>query len=259
MSAPLPSSPTPFHSNYIFAALPAADFERFAVHLKPCLLHLGQTLCEKGDPVETLYFPKNGLISLMLTSQSGIDVEVGLIGREGVLGGLEVLGEDLMMVRAMVQIAGSGWKISAEALRRECTISPALQTAILRHSHTLMQQTAQGVLCNRLHTVEKRLARWLLMAQDRMHTDTLELTHEFIATMLGTRRVGVTLAAGILREDGLIDYKRGLVKILDRPGLEARACECYESFRSSFNKLLPQGERGLSLNGAAQLNHTHAA
>ncbi len=232
-------------SNYVLGALPPEDFKRIESHLKPCLFHLGYTFYEKGDVVDSVYFPKTGVISLVLTSESGIDVEVGLIGREGSLGTMEVLGTHLMMTRAIVQIAGSGWKMSANSLREEFARSRALQTTILRSSHSLMQQTTQCVLCNKLHTVERRLARWLLMAQDRMHIETLELTQEFIGNMLGTRRVGVTLAAGALRNAGLIEYSRGRVTIIDRAGLEARACECYALIRESYDLLLPRDERPL--------------
>ena len=239
---PSSASASPFHANYILAALPDAALELLAPHLKPCLLHQGQKVCEKDDLVETLYFPKTGIISLVITSQSGADVEVGIIGREGALGGLEVLGEDLMLTRAIVQIAGSGWKISAEVLREQCAQNRALQTAILRSSHALLQQTAQCILCNRLHSVEQRLARWLLMSQDRMHTNMLELTHQFIANMLGVRRAGVTATAGVLREAGLIEYSRGLVTITDRAGLETLSCECYAVIRAKFDAMAPRGE-----------------
>ncbi len=234
----LPASP--FQANYLLAALPDADLETLAPHLMPCLLHQGQSLCAVGEPVETLYFPKTGIISLVLSSQSGANVEVGIIGRDGALGGLEVLGEDLMLTHAMVQISGSGWKISAGALREQCAQSRALQTAILRASHALMHQTAQYILCNRFHSVEQRLARWLLMCQDRMHMGELQVTHEFIASMLGVRRASVTTAAGVLREAGLIEYSRGLVTITDRAGLEKLSCECYAVIHAKFDEMAPR-------------------
>lgn len=230
----------PFQANYLLAALPDAELETLAPHLLPCLLHQGQSLCAVGDSVETLYFPKTGIISLVLSSQSGANVEVGIIGRDGALGGMEVLSEDLMLTRAMVQISGSGWKISAGALREQCAQSSALRTAILRASRALMQQTAQCVLCNRLHSVEQRLARWLLMCQDRMHTGELQLTHEFIAGMLGVRRASVTTATGVLRDAGLIQYSRGLVTISDRAGLEEMSCECYAVIHAKFDEMAPR-------------------
>lgn len=232
-----------YGSNYILAALTPAELARVTPHLTPCLLHLEQTLYEKGDTVEQIYFPKNGVISLVLTSEKGIDVEVGLIGREGSLGAPETLGRHLMMTRAIVQIEGSGWRMAAKVLREEFKTGGALQTAILKSSYSQLQQTTQCVLCNRLHSVEERLVRWLLMCQDRMHSDVLELTQEFIANMIGTRRVGVTLAAGVLREAGVIQYTRGRVVIIDRKGLEARACECYPLIRESYDLLVPPHER----------------
>lgn len=239
ISSPGSSVATQFASNYLLASLPAANLERIAPCLTPCLLHLTQPLYERGEHVKEVYFPKNGVISLVLSSQTGIDVEAGIVGREGVVGGIEALLRSPMIARANVQIAGSGWKMSAQILREECQSNDALQTAIVRSLYSLSQQTAQCVLCNRLHALEKRLARWLLMCQDRMHTDTLELTHEFISSMLGTRRVGITLAAGVLRDAGLISYQRGVVTVLDRAGLEARACECYASIRQTFDEISP--------------------
>ncbi len=236
-----PIVPT-YSSNYILAALTPTELARVTPHLTPCLLHLGQTLYERGDSVDRIYFPKNGVISLVLSSQSGVDVEVGLIGREGSLGAPETLGGHSMKTRANVQIAGSGWRMAAKVLRDEFQTGGALQNAILRSSFSQLQQTSQCVLCNRLHSVERRLSRWLLMCQDRMQTPTLELTQEFLANMIGTRRVGVTLAAGTLRDAGVIEYTRGKVTITDRQGLEARACECYPLIREAFNLLVPPHE-----------------
>lgn len=243
MSSNTSDTSSNFHSNYILASLTRQELDRVAPYLSPCLLHLEQTLYEKGDEVNYIYFPKNGVVSLVLTSRGGIDVEVGLIGREGSLGSPETLGGHPMMTRAIVQIAGSGWRMSAQALREEFKQGGALQNAILRSAYSQLMQTTQCVMCNRLHTVEQRLARWLLMCQDRMQDVTLELTQEFIGNMLGTRRVGVTLAAGALRKGGFIEYKRGKVKIVDRKGLEKRACECYPLIRESFNLLVPPVEQ----------------
>lgn len=230
----------PSLSNAILASLPAADFEAVEPHLSPCLLHVGQKLYNKGDITDLVYFPKNGVISLVLPSNSGVDVEVGLIGRESLLGSVEALANLPMTVNVTVQIAGSGWRMSAERLREQCQRSGTLPTAILRASYALTHQTAQCVLCNRLHPLDQRLSRWLLMCHDRMHIDTLELTHEFISNMLGTRRASVTIAAGELREAGLIDYKRGVLTVCDRAGLEARACECYAAIRKSYDALTPK-------------------
>lgn len=224
------TSASPF-SNSVLAALPEMESARLALHLIPCLLHSGQVLYEKGDVMDTVYFPKSGILSLVLSSQVGVDVEVGIIGRDGVLGAMEALGHNRINTRVNVQIAGTGWRMSAEALRLECAQGGALFGAVLLASYQLNQQASQSVLCNRLHSVEERLARWLLMCHDRTGSEFLELTHEFLSNMLGVRRVGVTLAAGALRDSRLIDYRRGSVAIIDRRGLEARACECYALLR----------------------------
>jgi len=247
----LPQSPSPFAANFVLGSLSAPDLERLSPHLKPCLLHLGDTLVHQGAKIEHVYFAKTGMISLILTSKSGVDVEVGLIGREGSLGALEVLSGQTFSKRAMVQVAGNGWRIPAAAFGDEIDRNKDFRAGVLRAASFQTDQTEQCVLCNRLHSVEKRLARWLLMCQDRMHLETLELTHEFIANMLGTRRVGVTLAMGILREAGLINYSRGNVTICDRSALEKRACECYTTIQAGFEALKTAAERQSS---ASNLN-----
>lgn len=239
MSHSFSSFTAPFCANQVLATLSTSDLEQLGAYLKPCLLHTEQTLYEKGGEVKHVYFLKSGVVSLVLGSQTGMDVEVGVIGCEGVVGGLEALGQVAIATRAEVQIAGSGWRLPAEALRSECVRNPAIQGAILRAAHSLQQQTSQCVLCNRLHNVEQRLSRWLLMCDDRVGLQPLELTQEFLSRMLCVRRVGVTLAAGVLREAGLIEYSRGNLTILDRPGLESRACECYSALRAQLKPLHP--------------------
>ncbi len=232
-------SPLPYpNPNQVLAALSETELKAISPHFAPCLLHMGQTLYERCEAVSYVYFPKNGLISLVLTSQSGVDVEIGLIGREGVLGVLPMLGDHPLLVRATVQLAGSGWRIPASKLRELCAQSPDLTRTLLRAVEALHQQTAQCALCNRLHSLDQRLTRWLLMCQDRAQTDTLELTHEVIGKMLGMRRVGVTLACGELREAGLIEYSRGRISIIDRIGLEARTCECYAAICRDHREIM---------------------
>lgn len=223
-------------SNFILSTLPEFDFQRLEPHLKACLLHEGQILFDSGDDVDRVYFMKAGVASLVLTACNGVEVEVGFIGSEGIVGAGDVLAGDTMAARAVVQVAGSGWRLDAEVFRTEFRHGGALQQRVLRYQHALAVQTSQCVLCNRLHSVEQRLSRWLLMAHDRVQGGELELTHEFIATMLGTRRVGVTVAAGALRELGLIEYQRGNVTILDRAGLEKTACECYAAIRKQSDR-----------------------
>ena len=236
-AAAIVASAHPTGANAVLARLHPDDLSRLLPLLTPCLLHAGQTLYQYGDTPTNVYFPKSGILSLVLTSQTGVDVEVGLIGREGLLGAAEVLAEHPMLRRAVVQVAGSGWRISASSLRETCSYNARLSRSLWRACHALDQQTAQCTLCNRLHSVDQRLSRWLLMCQDRMQSDTLELTHEVIGKMLGTRRVGVTLASGDLREAGLIESHRGLITILDRLGLEARSCECYSAICQSYTTI----------------------
>ncbi len=223
--------------NHLLAGLPEAERSRLTPLLKPSLIHLGEPLWETGQAIEAVYFPKQGVISLVLTSVDGVDVEVGMVGREGIAGSIETLGTGRATTRAQVQMAGSGWRMESSAFRAEFARGGAFQEAILRFHASLSFQSAQCALCNRLHSVEQRLARWLLMASDRANAPDMQLTHEFIATMLGTRRAGVTVAAGVLREVGLISYHRGMITILDRAGMEKTACECYQAIERNFNGL----------------------
>ncbi|HEX9996124.1 MAG TPA: Crp/Fnr family transcriptional regulator, partial [Abditibacterium sp.] len=202
-------------------------------HLRPTLFHLGTVLFESGSESEAVYFPKSGIVSLVLTSAIGINVEVGLVGPEGVAGMMDALTQSKHVVRAHVQSAGSGWRLPSEILREEFVRNPEFRQALIRYEHELSSMTAQNALCNRLHSVSQRLAKWLLLVQDRMQNDELELTHEFIATMLGTRREAVTLAIHALRDAGIISHRRGFISVLDRSGLEALACECYSLLRDS--------------------------
>ena len=222
--------------NFVLASLPDAERARLMPLLKPRLTHLGESLWEMGQLIEYVFFPKQGVISLVLTSAEGVDVEVGMVGREGLVGGIEVLGTGLATMRAQVQGDGSGWRMESGVLRAEFARGGAFQGAVLRAHASLAFQSAQCALCNRLHTVDQRLSRWLLMASDRTGTPSLNITHEFIATMLGTRRAGVTVAAGALRELGLISYSRGVITILDRAGMEKTACECYHAIERNFNR-----------------------
>jgi len=225
-----------FSPNRVLASLPTSELTRLQAHLTPCHFHLRHTFWERGDLIEAVYFLKLGVTSLVLTSETGVDVEVGIIGPEGVLGAVEALGSGKATTRAVTQLTGSGWKLPASIFRAEFARGGAFQEAVLRANDKQSFQTAQCVLCNRLHPIDKRLSRWLLMAHDRAGgIDEMKLTHEFIAAMLGTRRAGVTVAAGQLRAAGLIDYVRGRVIILNRDGLEKVACECYEVIQNNLN------------------------
>lgn len=223
--------------NDILAALSTPERERLKEMLTPCSLPLARSLYESGDILERVYFPISGLISLVLTSEEGTQVEAGVVGREGVAGGTAALANTAPLSRAIVQIEGRGFWMPAQNFRDEFRRGGALQNIMLRYGQTMIAQTSQAALCNRIHTVEERLSRWLLTIRDRIQSDELNITQEFIAHMLGTRRSGVTVAAGVLRQSGFIQYTRGHITIVDDIGLEGCACECYHILRREFDAM----------------------
>jgi CRP-like cAMP-binding protein len=231
------SSQLPPKANRLLAALPQADYERLLPHLRPVVLPLGEVVYESGDTIHTVYFMTAGLISLVLTSNQGVNVEVGIVAREGLVGMKALVSNGPVIERAVVQISGSAYRMSAETLREEFEHSSILRNQILRHTQAMFTQSAQCALCNRLHTIEERLSRWLLTVSDRIGSDELELTQEFLAHMLGSRRTGVTVACGILRTAGLIRYQRGHIKILNREEMKDCACECYGVIHDEFERL----------------------
>jgi CRP-like cAMP-binding protein len=190
-------------------------------------------LCEPGDTIRHIYFPHDCLISLMAVAEGRMTLEVGLVGREGMLGATVALGHDTTQVRAVVQRAGSASRIEAERLRIEFARNPALQRVLFRYTDSLLSQAIQIAVCSRYHVLEARLARSLLVTRDRLQSDRFHLTHEFLAHALGVRRVGVTKAASALQQQGLINYSRGNIEILDPAGLAAAACACYEIVREA--------------------------
>ncbi|RYZ92382.1 MAG: Crp/Fnr family transcriptional regulator, partial [Proteobacteria bacterium] len=216
----LPFEAAAFQGNKLLASLSDASLQSLSAHLQPLLFHLGATLFDLDGKNDAVYFPQNGIISLVLRSTTGINVEVGLIGPEGVAGVMDAITGNTNSTRGQVQASGSGWRLPVASLRQEFGQNAELRDVLLGYQRTIAKVASQNVLCNRLHSVEQRLSKWLLLAQDRMHTEELELTHEFIATMLGTRRVGVTLAANSLRDAGLIQYRRGFITIVGRADLE---------------------------------------
>jgi CRP-like cAMP-binding protein len=194
---------------------------------------IGAVLCEPGDPIHHIYFPHDCLISLMAVAEGRMTLEVGLVGREGMLGATVALGHDTTQVRAVVQRAGSASRIEAARLRAEFARNPALQRVLFRYTDSLLAQAIQIAVCSRYHVLEARLARSLLVTRDRLQSDRFHLTHEFLAHALGVRRVGVTKAASALQQQGLINYSRGNIEILDPAGLAAVACACYEIVREA--------------------------
>ena len=215
-------------ANSLLAALPAKEFQKLVPNLDPVTLEFGVTMYEPGDMIKHVYFPTDSLISLLTLVEGHLALEVGLIGREGMLGVSLALGVNVSPVRALVQGSGNAWRMKAAHFLKALKDSAPLQKEIFRYANALMAQVTQTAACNRFHVVEARLARWLLMTRDRVRSDEFRLTQEFLAHMLGVRRVGVTKAACELKRQKLITYSRGNIKILDRRNLEAASCTCYQ-------------------------------
>ncbi|MFZ0500426.1 MAG: Crp/Fnr family transcriptional regulator [Steroidobacteraceae bacterium] len=217
--------------NRLLAALPAKEYERLLDGLEPVKLSYGEVLDEPGEQMRYAYFPCDCLVSLLTVVDGHRALEVGLVGREGMVGSRLALGFTTSSVRTLVQGTGTALRIESANFLRKLQRSPALQRALLRFTDALMLQVTQNAACNRFHVVEARLARWLLMTRERVPSHEFHLTHEFLADMLGVRRVGVTLAASALQRQQLIRYRRGAITILDQQGLEASACSCYQQVR----------------------------
>ena len=224
--------------NQILAALPESEYQRLVPHLKPVELISGRILLEPNEPVTTIYFPQRAMISLVSIMMDGSTTEIGLVGNEGMIGLSAILGGDHTTSRTIVQVSGSALQISAEIIRQEFLRGKKLQKILLLYTQALLTQVSQSAACNRQHNIEERLARWLLSVQDCVLQDELPLTQEFIANMLGTRRSGVTVAAGILQQAGMIRYSRGKITILNQLRLEETACECYRLIQNEFIRLL---------------------
>ncbi|MBK1713609.1 helix-turn-helix domain-containing protein [Rubrivivax gelatinosus] len=221
-------------ANHLIERLPPHERGRLLALCEPVQLALGEVLCEAGATTGHVYFPTGGFISLVAPVDPHVGLEVGMVGREGMLGTPLLLGLAASPVRALVQGAGSSWRVEATAFLRELAASEGLRAPLLRYVYVLMAQMVSAAGCLHYHPIGQRLARWLLMSQDRADGDRLHVTHEFLAYMLGVRRVGITLAAGELQRRGLIRYHRGELSVLDRGGLEAAACGCYRSDRLAY-------------------------
>jgi PAS domain S-box-containing protein len=219
-------------ANSVLAALPHKDHQSVLAGLEPVTLNYGEVLYEPGERIRHVYFPNDCIVSLLTTVEGHQALEVGLVGREGMVGISLALGIDVSSVRALVQGTGTAMRMSAARFRKELRSNQPFRSELLRFAHAKLAQARQNAACNRFHMVEARLARWLLMTRDRARSDEFLLTHEFLADMLGVRRVGVSLAAGALQKRKLISYSRGKIRILDRKGLEAASCGCYEVVRN---------------------------
>ena len=238
LSGPSTSGTSSRPRNYILSKMPEEAYQAFARSLIPVDLPLGTRLSEPCKPVEYVYFPLSGLVSVDALTERGESVEVGVIGREGLAGVCGLLGHSQMGHSVVMQGAGSGLRVRCTVVREEFRKGGEFTDLIHSFLYMQMTQMSQSVLCNRLHPVEMRMARWMLTACDRMQTDSLQITQEFLAQMLGSRRSTVTVAAGQLQREGLIDYSRGRVRIIRRVDLEARACECYRIVCETYDNLI---------------------
>ena len=227
-----------FPENLLLASLPAADRRRLLAHRDPVDLVASVTLTERGDVARHAYFPIDSFISLIAPVDGNAQLEVGLVGNEGMVGTAPILGVRLSPLRALVQGAGRAWQFDAATLTSEIERSPALRRVLHRYLYVLLSQVAQSAACTRFHFVEARLARWLLMTRDRAHSNSFQITHEFLAYMLGVRRVGVTRAASALQRREVIHYTRGNLEILDDRALEAAACGCYAAAKATYADVL---------------------
>ncbi|WP_413160511.1 Crp/Fnr family transcriptional regulator [Capilliphycus salinus ALCB114379] len=224
--------------NHLLAALPQAELERLAPYFIEVSLSLGQILHEPQEKIETVYFPTHSMISLVSIMEDGSTVEVGIVGNDGMLGYPVYLGGDYSHTRAIVQIEGTALQLDAGVLKCEFNQGNFLQRLLLLYTQAFLAQVSQTAACNRFHPAEERLARWLLQSQDFAGSEKLNLTQEFLSSMLGIRRASVTVSAGTLQQAGMIRYNRGKITILDRAALEATTCECYQIVRREYNRLL---------------------
>ena len=225
--------------NHLLNALPQGDFERLAPQLESIPMKLGDVLYEPGTRMRHVYFPTTSIVSLMYLMENGASAEIAIVGNEGVLGISLFMGGDTTPSRAVVQGAGHAFRLKAQLLKDEFARFGPMLRLLLRYTQALITQMSQTAVCNRHHSVDQQLCRWLLLSLDRLASNELVMTQELIANMLGVRREGVTEAAGKLQEAGLIRYRRGRISVLDRRGLEARSCECYQVVKTEFDRLLP--------------------
>jgi CRP-like cAMP-binding protein len=232
------SEASPQAVNRLLAALPEAEYQRLIPHLERVPLSVKQVLYDVGELIEYVYFPHQSIVSALSTMEDGSMVEVGLVGNDGVIGIPAALGDNIATTTAIVQVPDSAMRMKASLLKSEFQRGGSFQSLLLRYMQAQHAFVSQNAACNRLHYLEGRLARWLLLVCDRLESNELPLTHEFMAQMLGVRRAGVTEAANMLQHSGLIRYTRGKVTILNRQELEAASCECYEIIKGEYARLL---------------------
>ncbi|MBI3531429.1 MAG: Crp/Fnr family transcriptional regulator [Burkholderiales bacterium] len=233
------NSPSDPRTNQLLAALPEAEWLRWLPQLEPVTLALGQVLYESGTKMPYVYFPTSAIVSLLHVLENGASAEIAVVGFEGVVGISIFMGGGSTPSRAVVQSAGAGFRLRSDAIKQEFDRSSPVMHLLLRYTQALITQMAQTAVCNRHHSLDQQLCRWLLLSLDRLQGNDLVMTQELIANMLGVRREGVTEAALKLQKACLIRYARGHISVLDRPGLEQRTCECYAVVRKEYDRLLP--------------------
>ncbi len=231
----------PALKNHLLAALPAVEFDRITTHLEPVSLKLGKVMHESGDKMEYVYFPTTAIMSLLYVMENGATAEIGIVGNDGILGVELFMGGETTTNRAIIQSAGDAFKMDTKSMKAEFTLGGVFQKMLLRYTQALMAQISQTAVCNRLHSVDQQLCRWLLLSHDRLDSDKLVMTHDLISNMLGVRREGVTYAAQKLAKRDLIKNVRGSITVLNRMGLEDTVCECYRVVNTEYNRLLGLG------------------
>jgi CRP-like cAMP-binding protein len=232
----MPPAQNPPITNQLLAALPKKDYQLLRRHLEEIPLVFGEVLYRPNALISDVYFPNSGIVSLLAGVNERSTLEVGFVGNEGMVGLAVFLGVNSSLNRAVVQGAGSAMKMKATIFRKECSNGSGLPRLLQRYSHSVLTQITQYAVCNQFHAVDARLARWLVMTNDRMGGDEFQLTQEFLSNMLGVRREGVSVAAGNLQKRKLIRYSRGRLKVLDRAGLEAVSCACYDIIKDETNR-----------------------
>ena len=233
-------NPSALKQNQLLAALPAADLARVSEKLEPSAMPLGHVLYESGDKLQHVYFPTNSIVSLLYVMEDGASAEIAIVGNEGIVGISLFMGGETTPSRAIVQSAGQAFRVPSQVLKTEFRRAGPMQHVLLRYTQALITQMSQTAVCNRHHSVEQQLCRWLLMSLDRLGATELSMTQKLIADMLGVRREGVAESAGKLQKLGLIEYSRGRIVVLDRAGVEKLACECYQVVKKEYERLLPR-------------------
>jgi len=226
--------------NHLLAALPNSEWERWLPQLESVTMPLGQVLYESGDTLSHVYFPTTAIVSLLYVMENGASAEIAVVGKEGIVGISLFMGGESTPSRAVVQSAGHGFRLKAQVMKSEFNRAGPVLHLLLRYTQALITQMAQTAVCNRHHSLDQQLCRWLLLSLDRLDDNELMMTQELIANMLGVRREGVTEGALKLQHAGLISYSRGRITVLDRPGLEKRTCECYAVVKKEYDRLLPE-------------------